>query len=178
MLQPQSLQPPILDDAISGLSDLDMEKNRTSESSPRGVLDNCTRSLEFETGSSTASTLDCEAQPNRDKAVAMYIKLAKCHLKLDSKHEAATNVCTLEGKRSVVTPSAEFAPSKVKYLGDSLKSVSLQCYTPAGHNRLSHTRAFADEIGIPFMETSAKSSTNSCLALRYEALILREKIRG
>ncbi|KAF9625081.1 hypothetical protein IFM89_017911 [Coptis chinensis] len=41
-----------------------------------------------------------------------------------------------------------------------------------------HLRAFADEIGIPFMETSAKSSTNSYLALRYEALILREKIRG
>ncbi|KAF9605265.1 hypothetical protein IFM89_015881 [Coptis chinensis] len=48
-----------------GLSDLDMDKNRTSESSPRGVLDNCTRSLESETGSSTASTSDCEAQPNR-----------------------------------------------------------------------------------------------------------------
>ncbi|KAF9607233.1 hypothetical protein IFM89_033440 [Coptis chinensis] len=29
-----------------GLSDLDMDKNVTSESSPRGVLDNCTRSLE------------------------------------------------------------------------------------------------------------------------------------
>ncbi|KAF9620236.1 hypothetical protein IFM89_010971, partial [Coptis chinensis] len=48
-----------------GLSDLDMDKNRTSESSPRGVLDNCTRSLESETSSSTANTSDCEAQPNR-----------------------------------------------------------------------------------------------------------------
>ncbi|KAF9598652.1 hypothetical protein IFM89_029902 [Coptis chinensis] len=73
------------------------------------------------------------------------------------------------------------------YCHKGIKINNLEIIDARGYNRsLISSRvieaylikAFADEIGIPFMETSAKSSTNSCLALRYEALILREKISG
>ncbi|KAF8401591.1 hypothetical protein HHK36_012536 [Tetracentron sinense] len=46
------------------LRSLDMEKESRDVSSPRGVLEDCIRSLESETGSSKASTSDSEPQPN------------------------------------------------------------------------------------------------------------------
>ncbi|KAF5205423.1 Kinase family protein [Thalictrum thalictroides] len=54
--------------SVSGqdFSAVEMEKDRVGESSPRGVLDNCSRSLESETSSSKASTSDSESPPIRN----------------------------------------------------------------------------------------------------------------
>ncbi|PIA44696.1 hypothetical protein AQUCO_01700354v1 [Aquilegia coerulea] len=47
---------------------LDIEKEKMDKTSPRGVLEDCMRSLEYETGSPKTSTSDEDVQPNTRRA--------------------------------------------------------------------------------------------------------------
>ncbi|KAJ4956900.1 hypothetical protein NE237_013683 [Protea cynaroides] len=59
------------------LASSDMEGEREDESSPRGVVEDCVRSLESETGSSKASTSGSEAQPKANNHWHGFFRLLK-----------------------------------------------------------------------------------------------------